>query len=505
MKPRSLLIAVVTVAAISAGAPVTGGAAPPVTTRLSFGLPTKLAKGQTVKLRVVALKPDVLAIRNSRNRRVVRSRIQPGRATEIGITRLVTGITGRVTLTVTSASGRAPAINRRSGRPRIIVSRVPVAADTTNPTSPPGLNASETTRTRLTVTWAAATDNVGVTSYLISRNGSLVATTVDQSQTVDQLDCGTDYSIGVKARDSAGNVGPETTATFPTVACPVVMSVGDMACPPVVTAPPTCQQAAVAAVVNAQNPDAFIGLGDAQYPDWSAVVPGADYNAAFGSLLPRTWAVQGNHDFNSGAGAPGLGGSGTNWYTYFGAAHAGPAYGQPWSVDLGTWHVVLLNSNCDSVTNAVAGCAAQNTWLDNDLRTTRQPCVVAAWHHPRWSPTASDGPSYVDNPLSAPWFQTLYTRGADVVLNGHSHHYERLHPVDPSRNRDDARGVRNFTIGTGGRNLRAPNALSPVSAATLGAYGALKLTLRARSVEWVFITEAGASFDAGSADCHSKA
>ena len=505
MKPRSLLTAMVTVAATLAGAPVAGGAAPPVGTRLSFALPTKLAKGQTVTLRVVALKPDVLTVSNNRNRRAVRSRIRPGRATDIGITRLVTGITGRVTLTVTSASGQAPTINRRSGRPRIIVSRIPVAADTTNPSAPSGLNSAENIRTGITVFWAAATDNVGVASYLISRNGTPVATTGNQSQTLDQLDCGTAYAIGVKAQDSAGNVGPEATATFSTAACPVVMSVGDMACLPVVTTPPTCQQASVAAVVNAQNPDAFIGLGDAQYPDWSAAVPGADYNAAFGSLLPRTWAVQGNHDFNSGAGGPSFTAAGSNWYDYFGPAHAGPTYGQPWSVDLGTWHVVLLNSNCDSVTNAVAGCAAQNTWLDNDLRTTRQPCVAAAWHHPRWSPTASDGPSYVDNPLSAPWFQTLYSRGADVVLNGHSHHYERLHPVDPSRNRDDARGVRSFTIGTGGRNLRPPNALSAVSAATLGTYGALKLTFKARSVEWVFITDAGASFDAGSADCHSKA
>ena len=473
-------------------------------TQLHFGLPAKLAKGQTVKLRVVALAADTISVRSNRRPGVIRARIRPGHATDIGVTPLLGGVSGRVTFTITSATGRPPAISRRGLRPRILVSALPVAADHNAPGAPPGLVATAATRTSLTVSWAAATDNVGVVSYLLSRNAVPVVSSPNRSYVLDQLDCGTTYSIGVTARDAVGNVSRQTTSPLTTAACPVVMSVGDMACAQVIVAPPNCQQALAAAVVIGQNPDAFIGLGDAQYPDWSGPTPGSDYNAAFGSLLPRTFAVQGNHDFDSGMGAPGVSGSGANWYNYFGPAHAGPTYGQPWSADIGTWHVVLLNSNCDSVTNQIAGCAAQNAWLDTDLSTTRQPCVLAAWHHPRWSPAASDGPLYVDNPLSAPWFQTLYAHGADVVLNGHSHHYERLYPVDPNQTRDDARGIRSFVVGTGGRNLRIPNALPPISAATTGSFGALRLTLKARGLDWVFLTDIGANFDAGSADCHAK-
>ncbi len=512
---------------VSAAGTATSNAKVAPGTRLSFRLAPKLTQGQTVKVRLVPLKADTLKVRSDRRSGVVSARVRPGKTVEIGVTPLLRGVSGQVTLTITSVTGRAVAIDRKAKRPLIIISRprvvvttptttatppVTTAGDTTAPTAPTGVVAAAATRTSLSISWTAATDDTGVTGYLLSRGGTQVATPSGTSQTLDQLDCGTAYAIGVKAKDAAGNVGPEATASLSTSPCPVVMNVGDIAC-----ATPTstdCRQQLVADVVNAQNPDAFINNGDAQYDDWaSASAATGPYNTAFGSLLPRTWTVQGNHDFDSGAGLPSANATGASWYNYFGPLHAGPAYGEAWSKDLGTWHLVFLNSNCRDVTGAgqylIASCAAQNTWLQNDLAATRQPCILASWHHPRYAPAASltvEAPGgYADNPSVGPWWNSLYAKGSDVVLNGHSHNYQVLAPIAPDKTSDTTKGIREFIVGTGGRVIRPTNGTPFPIVATGNVQGALKLTLKARSYDWSFIPVAGSTFtDSGTGDCHTK-
>jgi hypothetical protein len=81
----------------------------------------------------------------------------------------------------------------------------------------------------------------------------------------------------------------------------------------------------------------------------------------------------------------------------------------------------------------------------------------------------------------------LYAANADVVVNGHEHHYERFALQNPSGQLDTARGLREFVVGTGGKTLYSgfsPLPNSQVRNST--SYGVLKLTLHANSYDWQF-------------------
>ena len=144
--------------------------------------------------------------------------------------------------------------------------------------------------------------------------------------------------------------------------------------------------------------------------------------------------------------------------------------------------------------------SAQEQWLRADLAAHPAACTLAYWHHPRFS----SGASTATTPAWQPFWNALYDAGADVVLNGHDHDYERFAPQDPSGVADPARGIREFVVGTGGAEpLRfgttQPN--SEVRNATR--YGVLKLTLHAAGYDWQFVPVAGQTFtDAGSGTCH---
>ena len=132
---------------------------------------------------------------------------------------------------------------------------------------------------------------------------------------------------------------------------------------------------------------------------------------------------------------------------YFGAA-AEPDGTSWYSYDLGTWHIVVLDSDCSSV----GGCGAdspQGRWLAADLKASTATCTLAIWHHPRFSSGEHGNDTEV-----APFWQALYDAGADVVINGHDHDYERFAPQDPNGRADRARGIREFVVGTGGAALR---------------------------------------------------
>ncbi|MFL6196753.1 MAG: metallophosphoesterase family protein, partial [Thermoanaerobaculia bacterium] len=206
-----------------------------------------------------------------------------------------------------------------------------------------------------------------------------------------------------------------------------------------------------------------------------------------GSLLRPS---PGNHEYET----PGAQG----YYDYFGAAAGDPAKGW-YSFELGAWHIVSLNSNCA----AIGGCgpgSPQVQWLERDLADHPRACTLAYWHHPRFT----SGPHADDPAYDAIW-RTLYRAGAELVLNGHDHDYERFAPQDPSGRADAGYGVREFVVGTGGRETRPFVTVRPNSEARNDRdLGVLKLRLRTDGYDWEFLPAAGGAFtDAGSGACHN--
>jgi hypothetical protein len=233
-------------------------------------------------------------------------------------------------------------------------------------------------------------------------------------------------------------------------------------------------------------------LGDNVYERGTAEQFAGCYDPTWGQFKDRTRPAPGNHDYLTPAAA--------GYFEYFGeaAGELGKGY---YSYDLGAWHIVALNSVCWEV----GGCGAkspQATWLAADLEAhTSAVCTLAYFHHPRFS---SGLHGNLD--LMQTLWDVLYAGGADVVLNGHDHHYERFAPQDPQGVADPVRGIREFIAGTGGRSLYPflgpPLANTEVRSAL--AHGVLELTLHAASYDWEFVPVAGETFtDAGSGECHS--
>ncbi len=170
-----------------------------------------------------------------------------------------------------------------------------------------------------------------------------------------------------------------------------------------------------------------------------------------------------------------------------------------YSFDLGAWHVIVLNSNTAYV--PVAAGSAQDQWLVADLAANTTRCTIALWHHPRFFSSNTDG--WTSSSGMKILWDRLYAAGADVVLNGQQHHYERLAPMRPDGIVDAERGIRSFNVGTGGESLELPIAIHANSEAVVAAYGVLKLTLLADGYAWEFVPAAGAgNADRGAGACH---
>jgi hypothetical protein len=233
--------------------------------------------------------------------------------------------------------------------------------------------------------------------------------------------------------------------------------------------------------------DAVLALGDLQYEDGTLSAFRTAYDPTWGRVKGITRPAVGNHEYRTPNAA--------GYFDYFGAA-AGPR-GRGWySFDLGAWHIVALNSNCD----AVGGCglgSPQVRWLVADLRAHRARCTLAFWHHPRFSSGAHGS----DARFSVFW-KKLYEVGTDVVLVGHDHDYERFAPQTATGARDLQRGIRQFVVGTGGKETRpfgkiAPNSVRRDSTSL----GVLRMTLRPKGYSWRFVPAVGSFTDGGTAAC----
>src|SRR4029453_2795157 len=224
-----------------------------------------------------------------------------------------------------------------------------------------------------------------------------------------------------------------------------------------------------------------LGLGDLQYSSGALSAFNAYYDPTWGRVKSITSPSPGNHDpFSSGYSA------------YFGSRAPAPYH----SSDIGEWHLIALDSNdVDS---------AQVSWLRSDLGANGTgKCLLAYWHHPRFS----SGTEHGDSTRVAPFWTELYNANADLVLSGHEHNYERFVPQDPNGAADSARGIRGFVVGTGGRSHHGFGVPKPNSEVrSTGTFGVLELALRPGAYEWLFVPEAGKSFsDSGTGVCHSGA
>src|SRR5215208_6813704 len=286
--------------------------------------------------------------------------------------------------------------------------------------------------------------------------------------------------------------------TADAAADPVIAAAGDIACGP---SDPgynggrgtarRCRQRATSDLLVGAGLAAVLPLGDIQYDSPSASNLKAVYNRTWGRVRSISHPVLGNHD-----------GAGSSYFDYFngtGAANgrAGRSGRGYYSYDVGAWHIVALNSNCTRV-SCHAG-SIQERWLRADLRRHPSACTLAYWHHPRYS-SGHDG-SHIT--LHAFW-SDLYKAGAEVVLSGHSHDYERFAPRNGG-GKTSKIGIRQFVVGTGGAFMTGlgSSRLGGSRVAQNHTFGVLKLTLHARRYNWRFVPIAGKTWtDSGSGRCH---
>jgi hypothetical protein len=219
--------------------------------------------------------------------------------------------------------------------------------------------------------------------------------------------------------------------------------------------------------------------------------PGATYaecyGPSWGRALGRTLPVIGNHDYDYDSGG--------SYFEYFGA-RAGPARLGYYSVNRGAWHIIALNSN-SSVVPTDEG-SAQDLWLRAALAKSRARCTLALWHHPRFY----QGP-FNRNASVRPFWAALLDARADVVVNGHFHLYERYALQDADGAPAPERGIRQFTVGTGGRGLDALHQAAPnLEYRQNASFGVLNLTLGDGWYEWKYVAVDHTVLDSGRTECH---
>ena len=234
-------------------------------------------------------------------------------------------------------------------------------------------------------------------------------------------------------------------------------------------------------------PGTVFAAGDLVYPDGTAQEYADCFHPTWGRHKDRMLPVIGNHEYHT----PGAAG----YFGYFGAEAHGP--GAYHAVDLGTWRVYVLNSECGQVSCSLG--SPQLDWLIADLAANPRQCSLAIWHTPRFS----SGPHGDASWVGALW-QTLQAAGAELVISGHDHDYERFLPMDAAGGLDTAAGMIQFVVGTGGIGSATFSAVRANSAVRDGTtYGVIQLTLRPGSYDWQFIPVPGQTFtDSGSAACH---
>jgi hypothetical protein len=317
---------------------------------------------------------------------------------------------------------------------------------------------------------------VEVTSTSSSTSTSTSTSTTTSTTTTTTLVQTTTTTLGPTTTTAAAAAGGGD---------PTIAAAGDIACDSSTQGATTCHQAATADLLAAGNFTAVLGLGDHQYPSGALDDFNAYYDPTWGRVKAKTYPAPGNHEYQT-SGAAG-------YFTYFGD-RAGPTGRGYYSFNVGSWHLISLNSEIST-----AAGSAQETWLKADLAANSQRCTLAYWHKPLFS----SGPHGNDSSVRPLW-DVLYAAGAEVVLAGHDHDYERFAPQTPSGSADTTRGIREFVVGTGGKEHYSISSTKPNSQVhNTDTFGVLRLTLHPDGYDWKFLPEAGKTFtDSGTGSCH---
>lgn len=236
-------------------------------------------------------------------------------------------------------------------------------------------------------------------------------------------------------------------------------------------------------------PGTIFTTGDNAYEYGTAAQFKDCYDPSWGRHKARTKPVPGNHEYYTPAAS--------GYFEYFGPAAADPEEGY-YAYDAGEWRVYALNSMCEEA----GGCGPDSPmlkWLEDDLASNAGKCTLAYFHHPLFS-----SGEHGNQVKMRPTWDALYAAGAEVVVNGHDHSYERFAPQRPDGTRDGERGLREFVVGTGGKESYPFKEVKPNSLVrNTGTDGVLKLTLKPGSYDWRFVPVAGETFtDSGTAGCH---
>lgn len=289
---------------------------------------------------------------------------------------------------------------------------------------------------------------------------------------------------GALASSSIAGCGGDGSAVEPPESLPaeVILVAGNIA---------TCgttNDEATAGILDTLTGTVFT-LGDNAFPSGSTEAYSDCYQPTWGRHKARTYATLGNHEYNLGNASAS--------FDYFGD-RAGPRGLGYYSRDLGNWHIIVLNVN-DQVEFEQG--SAQDQWLQADLAANTKACVLAMWHNPRFFSSNTMG--WTSNAFVTPLWERLYAAGVEVVLNGQQHQYERFPPMTPTGMPDEARGIREINVGTGGESTEMPIAMAQHSEVVSDAFGVLKLTLDAGSYSWQFVPTVPGQFnDTGSGTCH---
>jgi hypothetical protein len=229
--------------------------------------------------------------------------------------------------------------------------------------------------------------------------------------------------------------------------------------------------------------------GDNVYSDGTTEEFGSCYAETWGRFKDRTRPSPGNHDYNTD--------DASGYFAYFGEAAGTPGEGY-YSYEAGDWQVIVLNSNCGDIGGCDQG-SPQEQWLRDELSSSDAQCTLAYWHHPLFS-----SGDHGSDPSTQALFQALHDDGAELVVNGHDHNYERFAPQGPDGVHDPVGGVRQFVVGTGGTGTRSFDAIAANSEARFtDGFGVLQLSLYADGYEWEFRAGDGAEFnDVGIEACH---
>lgn len=349
---------------------------------------------------------------------------------------------------------------------------------------PAGLVWNDIAADHVGLAWSPAAPGQPVAGYAVFRDGQKIATVAGPAYVDRSVTPATAYLYAVAAIDDRGNVSPPSAAIRVTALAgdwATIAGAGDIA---------TGHQGDEATAllldgVVASDPAAIVvTLGDNAYPDQVNDPYQRYYEPSWGRHRQRTRPVAGNHDYEADGGRA--------HFAYFGAAAGPPGKGY-YSYDLGDWHIVALNSNV-----GMEAGSEQEKWLRADLAAHATDCILAYLHEPLFS----SGKVHGGNPQARPLWLALRDFGADVVLSGNEHNYERFEPQTPFGLPDQGFGMRSFVAGTGGiGNYEFAGTADNSAMRDAVNLGIIRLTLKPGRYDWAFVSTSGSNVDEGSGTC----